>query len=92
MQAVIHDKAMLAQLDILLQGAAEILDYAREKMDSPAGTMALDDIDSVLALRDEMAMRLARYDQPDRPNALDPARGSAGIQDRDFRGNLERMD
>ncbi len=61
MQAVVYDKKLVASLDQLLRCAAEVLDKAREKM-AVAGDMPSADVDTLLAMRDEMAMRLARYD------------------------------
>ena len=58
---VIYDRQMLRQLDGILQGAAEVLDYAREKM-AVAGDLPTTDIETLLAMRDEMAMRLARFE------------------------------
>jgi hypothetical protein len=70
-QAVVYDKEMLASLDGILRCAAEVLEKARKSM-AVAGDMPSDDVDTLLAMRDEMAMRLARYDG-------DPEQGSKGI-------------
>ncbi len=61
MQAVIYDKKMLASLDGLIKCAAEVLDAAREKM-ALAGDMPTSAAETLLAMRDEMAMRLAHFE------------------------------
>lgn len=61
MGPVIYDRQMLRQLDGILKGAAEVLDYAREKM-AVAGDIPSNDVETLLAMRGEMAMRLARFD------------------------------
>ena len=61
MLAVVYDKKMLAQLDGIIKCAVDVLDDAREKM-AVAGDLPTAEIDTLLAMRDEMAMRLARFE------------------------------
>ncbi len=61
MLTVVYDKKMLAQLDGILRGAAIVLEDAREKM-AVAGDLPTADVVTLLAMRDEMAMRLARFE------------------------------
>ncbi len=61
MLQVVYDKKMLAQLDGILKCAVDVLDDAREKM-AVAGDLPTADVDTLLAMRDEMAMRLARFE------------------------------
>lgn len=64
--AVVYNKQMLRQLDGILKGAAQVLDAAREKM-AMAGDLPSNEVETLLAMRDEMAMRLARYDGDRQP-------------------------
>ncbi len=61
MQAVRYDKEMLASLDGIIKCAADVLDDAREKM-AVAGDIPTSAAETLLAMRDEMAMRLAAFE------------------------------
>lgn len=57
---VIYDDEMLDQLDGILSAAGQVLSEARRAMKNDA--MAPGTLDLLLQARDEMAMRLARYE------------------------------
>ena len=65
-QAVVYDDDMLDMIDGILAGAAQVLLEAKARMQlfEEEGTdVGSDTVEVLAAMRDEMAMRLARYER-----------------------------